>query len=50
MKLNDDLKIGGLEVRRVPGGWLYGCPSFGVFVPFNNEFMPKEELPDDLPF
>ena len=26
---------------RVPGGWIYSDEKGSVFVPFNNEFMPK---------
>ncbi len=38
----------GISIMRVPGGWIYDCWDFekdsfktGVFVPYNNEFMPK---------
>jgi len=36
-------------IRRVPGGWIYYTKSAGgntaTFVPWNNEFQPKSELP-----
>lgn len=50
MKCNDDLEVGGYTVRRVPGGWIYLTLRGQSFVPFSNEFQPKKEIPDDLPF
>ncbi len=29
------------SVLRVPGGWLYLFPTYGCFVPFNDEFLEK---------
>jgi hypothetical protein len=26
------------SVLRIPGGWLFVFPTYGCFVPFNNEF------------
>lgn len=43
------MKIQGLHIRRVPGGWIFETPDSDgngwnpVFVPFNNEFQPKEK-------
>jgi hypothetical protein len=49
MKLDDVLAWDGehnfIEIRRVPGGWIYtftdkSCPVMNsVFVPYNNEFQ-----------
>lgn len=30
---------------RVPGGWIYSDMQGTVFVPFDNEFMPKPKEP-----
>jgi hypothetical protein len=38
------------SITRVPGGWVYGDMQGTCFIPFHNEFQPKEEIPDDLPF
>lgn len=45
MKFGDMISVAGMDVYRVPGGWLYTCPSFGVFVPFNNEYQIANDLP-----
>ncbi len=37
MKLFDRLTVGECDVTRVPGGWIINQ----VFVPYNNEFLPK---------
>lgn len=32
-------------ITRVPGGWLFRCATLTeTFVPFNNEFMNKQEM------
>ena len=39
MNLGDWIKLSGLEVLRVPGGWIFATPNGMCFVPFNNEFQ-----------
>jgi hypothetical protein len=43
-----------ITIRRVPGGWIYYISYnenyvSSVFVPFNNEFMPHEQLKPATP-
>lgn len=37
------------SITRVPGGWVYGDMQGTCFIPFHNEFQPRE-VADDLPF
>lgn len=42
MKLHERIKIDGMRIMRVAGGWIYDeINNTQVFVPFNNEFMIK---------
>jgi len=45
MKLHASERIASrVWVKRVPGGWIYEYgDGYGVFVPLNKEFAPKEE-------
>ncbi|MFA5168951.1 MAG: hypothetical protein WC530_10535 [Candidatus Omnitrophota bacterium] len=50
LKLHETWTDGNLDVLRVPGGWVYSIYGGVIFVPFDNEFMPKPPPNDDLPF
>jgi hypothetical protein len=28
------------EVMRVPGGWIYSCAAYCIFVPYSDDFNP----------
>lgn len=54
MGLNSTVRIGGIEITRVPGGWIYAWALGEIkkdkplamamaFVPFNTEFNPNVE-------
>lgn len=54
MGLHETTRVGGLEIVRVPGGWMYSWALGDVkknmsiavtscFVPFNTEFDPHTE-------
>lgn len=43
LKLHEGIKFdSGVEILRVPGGWIYAMYPGGkiTFVPFNDEFKP----------
>jgi hypothetical protein len=45
MKLNETRFNDGIDITRVPGGWIYrfiATIPTAVFVPLDNEFMNKE--------
>lgn len=60
LKLHDQSRLFDLLVTRVPGGWIYrftdlqesgnsvavSCSQ--VFVPFSNEFQPKQKFENTL--
>jgi len=47
LELHENLQTDGMEINRVPGGWIYRFWDFekkdyyhdSVFVPFNNEYQ-----------
>jgi hypothetical protein len=44
LKLNETISMDSVEIRKVPGGWIYTTFSIegsatSTFVPFNNEFQ-----------
>ena len=44
LKLHQALQLNNqVEIARVPGGWVYTIRGRSVFVPFNDEFLEKEE-------
>jgi hypothetical protein len=47
MNLHDNITQAGLEIWRVPGGWIYGCSSGMVFVPYSDEFSNDPSVPTD---
>ena len=56
MKLHEEISIySGLNVMRVPGGWIYksfneqvggAWSESSVFVPFDNEFCEGKRMPE----
>lgn len=49
LKLGEVAFIGPYEFTRVPGGWLVITIRGLVFVPFDNDLMPRG-VADDIPF
>jgi len=45
LKLHETCQESGVHVLRVPGGWIYTTNTYrSTFVPFSNEFKPKEPV------
>lgn len=51
LTLHEEMKDGGWDIWRVPGGWIYGAARGYVFVPYDNSFTPPSDTPlSEIPF